>query len=293
MVKTTSPRELAARVLYRVDNDRAFASAALEAELSRAVQLDARDRGLATELVYGTLRVMPWLEEAIARFAPRGIDKLDALVRVHLLVAVYQLNFMRVPAFAAVNEAVQAVRDSRGPGLAAFANAVLRKVADRVRQHGESDREEAVLASTPAWLVDALGQALSPEGARAFLRFGTEPPAVALRVRHASERDTWIDALRQAAPAARFEAGAVSPLAILARGAGKPQRLPGSQEGIVVHPGRGIAARRARRRCAGRRSDPRCVRGARQQDGGSGARRGGFRRGRRRRLDAVEARPPA
>ncbi len=231
MVNTTSPRELAARVLYRVGKDQAFASAALEAELSRAVQLDARDRALATELVYGTLRVMHWLEEAIARFAPRGIDKLDAVVRAHLLVAAYQLNFMRVPAFAAVNEAVQAVRVSRGPGLAAFANAVLRKVADRVRQHGEGDREEAVLASTPGWLIDALGNALSPEGARAFLRFGTEPPPVALRVRYASERDTWIEKLRQAAPAARFDAGAVSPLAILARGAGKPQRLPGSREG--------------------------------------------------------------
>ncbi len=48
-------------VLARVEKEGAFASAALEAELERAVQLDARDRALATELVYGSLRVLPWL----------------------------------------------------------------------------------------------------------------------------------------------------------------------------------------------------------------------------------------
>ena len=50
-------RTVAAEVLVRVERDAAFAAAALEAELERAVQLDPRDRGLATELTYGTLRV--------------------------------------------------------------------------------------------------------------------------------------------------------------------------------------------------------------------------------------------
>jgi 16S rRNA (cytosine967-C5)-methyltransferase len=47
----------------------------------------------------------------------------------------------------------------------------------------------------------------------------------------ASERDAWLETLRRAAPAATFEAGLASPLAILARGAGKPQSLPGWSEG--------------------------------------------------------------
>jgi 16S rRNA (cytosine967-C5)-methyltransferase len=60
-------RDVAARVLVRVEKDHAFAAAALEAELARAGDLDARDRALATELVYGTLRVAPWLEAQIAQ----------------------------------------------------------------------------------------------------------------------------------------------------------------------------------------------------------------------------------
>jgi len=223
-------RDLAARVVARVEKDGAFASAVLDSELSRAAQLDARDRALATELVYGTLRVWPWLLDQIAHFAPRGLDNLDAIVRAHLVVAGYQLQFTRVPAFAAVNEAVGSIRASRGPRVGAFANAILRRFAeDAVERPVGID--EAVLASTPRWLCEALGRALSPEGARSFLACGTEPPAVALRVEHASERDPWISQLRASAPDATFEPGRVSPLAILARGAGKPQTLPGWAEG--------------------------------------------------------------
>jgi len=227
----TTARVSAARVIERVEKERAFASAVLEAELSRHVQLSARDRALATELVYGSLRVLPWLTSELGRFAPRGVSDLDACVRAHLVVAAYQLLFTRVPPFAAVSEAVSAVRAARGPRLASFANAVLRKVATRAREMGEHDRASAIFASAPPWLSAALEGALTAEGSRAFLASGIEPPAVALRVEAAQDRDAWIERLRAVAPDARIEPGSVSPLAILARGAGKPQRLPGWTEG--------------------------------------------------------------
>jgi 16S rRNA (cytosine967-C5)-methyltransferase len=227
----TGARDVAARVLVRVSKDRAFASAALEAEITRAVQLDPRDRALATELVYGSLRALPWLMKEVEQFAPRGIASVDARVRAHLTLAAYQLFFTRVPAFAAVSEAVAAVKSERGPRMGAFANAVLRKVAARAGTISPAERDEAILVSTPEWLRQGLERALTPAGALAFLRAGAEPPAVALRVELASERDAWLETLRRAAPAATFEAGLASPLAILARGAGKPQSLPGWSEG--------------------------------------------------------------
>ena len=224
-------RDVAALVLARVDKGGAFAAAALDAELARAAQLDARERAFATELVYGSLRALPWLRSEIARFAPRGIDGLDAQVRGHLVVAAYQIYFTRVPPFAAVSEAVEAVRVGRGARVGAFANAVLRKLAARAGAIDDSDRQEAIVASTPAWLRDALERALGAVQAHEFLRCGTEPPAVALRVEHAEQRNAWVERLRAAVPEATFEPGPVSPLAILARGAGKPQRLPGWDEG--------------------------------------------------------------
>ena len=227
----TDARDVAARVLVRVAKDRAFASATLEAELARAVQLEPRDRALATELVYGSLRVEPWLLKEVGQFAPRGLDSVDARVRALLVIAAYQLFFMRVPAFAAVSEAVMAVKRERGPRMGAFANAVLRKVATRAETIEPAERDEAIVVSTPAWLREGLERALTAEGALAFLKAGIESPAVALRVEVAAERDAWIERLRAAAPEASFEAGHVSPRAILARGAGKPQSLPGWSDG--------------------------------------------------------------
>jgi 16S rRNA (cytosine967-C5)-methyltransferase len=248
------PREVAARVLVRVEKERAFAAAALEAELVRAADLEARDRALATELVYGTLRVSPWLEAQIAPHAPRGTAKLDAFVRACLTLAAYQLYFMRVPAFAAVNEAVGAIREVRGPRVGAFANAVLRKLAAQAAEARAGEGAEARLLgdatvdSTPAWLREALERSLGPEGARSFLLCSVDAPAVALRVEgaieRAAERDAWVERLRAAAPDAAIEPGRASPLAILVRGAGKPQKLPGYADGAwsVQEEGSQVAA---------------------------------------------------
>jgi 16S rRNA (cytosine967-C5)-methyltransferase len=237
-VKPPTARQVAALVLGRVDKDAAFAAAALDAELGRAVQLDARDRAFATELVYGTLRVQPWLDAEIARCAPRGIGGLDAETRFQLELAAYQLFFLsRVPAFAAVNEAVEHVRIKRGVKVSRFANAVLRKLAGRAEHMSEDELArlpaQAGWESTPEWLKSALSRAVGEEGARSFLsplaRDGSVP--VGIRVERAEEREGWLHKLREAAPAASFEPGRVSPLAILARGAGRPRALPGYDEG--------------------------------------------------------------
>ncbi len=243
-------RDVAARVVARVVEEQSFAAAALEAELGRAMQLEPRDRALATELVYGTLRVMPWLLAEIGRHAARGVGSIEERVRAPMVVAAYQLWFTRVPAFAAVSEAVETVRRMRGPRVAAFANAVLRKVSQRAEKEraGAKDpdamRETAIVESIPAWLRAALARAMPESDARAFLAMGTEPPPVALRVERAGERDAWIAKLRAAVPGATFEPGRMSPLAILARGAGRPQSLPGWSEGAwtVQEEGAQVAA---------------------------------------------------
>lgn len=221
----------------RVIKDGAFAAAALESELSRAVQIDARDRALATELVYGTLRTLPWLEDEVGRHAARGAGSMDPRTKVELCLAAYQLFFLeRVPAFAAVSETVSAVRRVKGDKVASFANAVLRKVAagaELVRARAV-DREvrlaEAVFASLAPWLRGALGRALG-EDLRPFVMSGRATPPIALRVEDPSQRAAWVARLVSAVNGASFEEGKVSPRAILVRGAGKPQSMPGYAEG--------------------------------------------------------------
>ncbi|WP_437621404.1 RsmB/NOP family class I SAM-dependent RNA methyltransferase [Sorangium sp. So ce1151] len=226
--RESAPRAVAARVLARVWGSDAFASAALDAELRRAQALDPRDAGLATELVYGVLRVQVALEARIAEFAAKGRWTTDPLVRAHVLMGAYSLCFLdRVPAFAAVSEAVDGAQAAGGPRVGAFANAVLRKLAAAVESSGRPPLAGAVVASAPGWLRGALRRSLGRAAAEAFLSAGPVPPPTGLCLGPGEDRDAWLEALRGAAPAGSFEAGRVSPRAIVARGAGDLRRLPG------------------------------------------------------------------
>lgn len=206
-------RELAARVIERVDRDAAFAAATLDAELKRYPQLDPRDRALATELTYGTLRVRRKLTEELQKLAPRGLPK-DTLVQAHLLLAAYQLRFTRVPSFAAVDEAVTAIRGARGPALGGFANALLRKfAAAKVDEHEPASQD---------WLLQKLIASVGADEAEQLVS-GAAP--LTLRQVGNGPLPDWFAA---AAP------GRVVPSARRVQALGDPRQLAGYSEGNFV-----------------------------------------------------------
>ncbi len=213
-----SARSVAAHVLGRVHTDKAFASAALDAELSRYAQLDARERGLATELVYGVLRCESALEARLSRHAPKGIK--DHETRLHLLVAAYQLLLLdRVPAFAAVDAAVSLVRKHRGERVAAFANAVLRKLA----ASGEKlELDAALRESTQPWLWQRLVEAVGEGEALALLGGGDIAPSIGIRLVAGREAPEW---------ASEAQPGRVSPRARRIERRGDPKQLAGYADG--------------------------------------------------------------
>jgi 16S rRNA (cytosine967-C5)-methyltransferase len=155
LARGVGPRELARRVVARVGTEGAWATLALAGELEHSA-LDERDRRFATELVYGTLRQQLRLERALSIHA--DLSRSRPPVRAALLVGAYQVLFLRVPAHAAVDDAVAAVRDRFGAKLGGFVNAVLRKLATA----GEPPLPSAPMArlaieySLPAWLVAEL-----------------------------------------------------------------------------------------------------------------------------------------
>jgi 16S rRNA (cytosine967-C5)-methyltransferase len=227
--RVSDARALAAHVLLRVSEDGAYASRALDAELARA-RLDPRDAALATEIVYGALRVLPRLDAAYGAHLRRGADTLEPLVRAALRVASYQLlHLERVPPHAVVDAAVGFVVHERGRALAGLVNAVLRKVA---AQRPAEPRPPAAIVA-PAWLSVAFVEALGAARADAFLAARTLPPPIVLRVEDDAPdaRESLAAALRTARPGLDVRAGAVSSRALLVRGAGDPRRLPGYAEG--------------------------------------------------------------
>lgn len=127
-----------------------------------ACGLDARDRGLVTQLVYGTCRMRracDWLADRHVR------GRTDPEVRAALRLGAYQLVFLRTPAHAAVAATVEEVR---GPGRGVV-NAVLRKVAHDVEAGPLRWPDPATELSYPDWIVARLARDLGPEQARAAL----------------------------------------------------------------------------------------------------------------------------
>ncbi len=229
-------RNIAAEVLARVERDNAFAAAVLDHELKRAVQLSPRDRALATELLYGTLRLKPLLEKSIEAVTPRGIQALDARTRSLLLVAAYQIHYTRIPAFAAVSEAVEAIRTTKGRAVGGFANGALRQLAQQAEAAPLPRPPLAYKEATAPWLRRALERSIGEDATDALLTAGPVPPPINLRVRNGgagleATRDAWIPRLREAAPQAKIEIGAHAPGAIRVRSAGDPHQLPGYAEG--------------------------------------------------------------
>ena len=187
MTAPSPAREAAARVLERVLVDGAYADLALDGELGRR-RLSPRDVALATELVYGTLRWQRYLDWILAPHSRRSLESLHPGPRVLLRMTAYQIVFLdRVPAFAAVNDAVTLARDARAPGAAGYVNALLRSFARR----GAAEREPpppadavealALRCSFPTWLCARWIARYGAAEAEALMRASNERPPLTLR----------------------------------------------------------------------------------------------------------------
>lgn len=217
-----TPRALARRVLDRIDRDAAWATPALDGELARA-GLDDRDRRLCSELVYGVLRHRLRLDRALAAHA--DLSRTPPRVITALRIAAYQLLLLdRVPAYAAVDDAVAAARACGGAKLAGFANAVLRKLG-RSGEPTWPDDPRARLEvefSLPRWIADELAATTAdpaqPEAGLAELalraaNFATSAPLIARANRRRTSRAELM---------AQFAATGVTTRAVDLPGAGSP-----------------------------------------------------------------------
>jgi 16S rRNA (cytosine967-C5)-methyltransferase len=176
-MKLAVARQAAFAALLAVDRG-AWSAEALAA---KSGQLDSRDAGLASDIVFGTLRRRGELDALIAKYSNRAVDKLDPTVRLALEIGLYQLWFLdRVPSHAAVNDSVELARRAGKTSAASFVNAILRRA---IREPVEVPEA----ASTPAWLLDrwiaqygrdvALGIAqASLHPPERFIRVGDKPP---------------------------------------------------------------------------------------------------------------------
>ena len=151
-----------------------------EALASKSAQLDSRDAGLASDIVFGTLRHRGEIDALIAKYSKRPAAKLDDAVRIAIQMALYQIRFLdRVPSHAAVNDSVELARRAGKSSAAAFVNAVLRRALREPADVPET-------ASTPAWLLDRWISHFGEQAALRIARAGLAPPERFIRVGNAT-----------------------------------------------------------------------------------------------------------
>ncbi|MEO6773568.1 MAG: 16S rRNA (cytosine(967)-C(5))-methyltransferase RsmB [Kofleriaceae bacterium] len=227
-------RELARRVLERIERDQAWATPALDGELARA-NLDDRDRRLASELVYGVLRHRARLDRMLAAHA--DLKRTPLRVVIALRVAAYQLRFLdRVPPYAVVDDAVGAARASGGAKLAGFANAVLRKVASAPEPAFRDLGDEY---SLPAWILTEL-RAASPDPAAHAAALAASAPLVGRANCRRTTREAVIELLTTAGVTAHaVDVAPGTPQAFAIDNLGDPARSPSFTAGqwTVQDPG--------------------------------------------------------
>lgn len=181
----------------------------------RAARLDPRDRALATELAYGTLKMRRSLAWSVSRCLDRPLASLDPVLQWVLLLGSYQLLCAtRIPAHSAVDESVKLARARGHAGTAALANAVLRRLS---RESPRPPRPAPPLdaaaladyASLPDWIAASL-----------IGRFGDRALEIADGVNAAPRRAMWVNR------------GATSPAELSARLAAAGARVQPARYGL-------------------------------------------------------------
>jgi 16S rRNA (cytosine967-C5)-methyltransferase len=157
-------RQIAFDILRKV-HDGGYASDLL---LQRSAQLDSRDAGLASEIVFGCLRYQAQLDYLIARRVPRA-PAIEVLIALRM--GIYQLRYLdRIPPHAAVGESVELVKRAHKAPAAGLVNAILRKT-DRTPVPWP---DRATELSMPPWLLEKwdrqFGRDTANQIAAAFLQ---------------------------------------------------------------------------------------------------------------------------
>jgi 16S rRNA (cytosine967-C5)-methyltransferase len=226
--KPQGAREVAMNVLHNVDVNGAYSGLELNQALLSS-GLSRPDAGLATELVYGTIQRLNTIDYNLASRVKGWPGKVEPWVRSLLRMSYYQLRWLtRVPAHAAVDEAVRIAKKRGHAGIAGLVNGVLRGL---IRDGVETPLPEKLSAverislihSHPLWLVERWATQFGLQVTEEICAANNEHP-------HASARINSMRTQRQQLLAAMTEAGLdVTPSLLVSTG------IIASKAGNLVH----------------------------------------------------------
>ncbi|CSC46577.1 sun protein [Vibrio cholerae] len=147
-------------------------------------QIRPRDHALLQEICYGVLRQLPRLESISQALMEKPLKGKQRVFHFLILVGLYQLSFMRIPAHAAVGETVEGAQDLKGPRLRGLINAVLRNYQrDQEGLDAQATSHDAGRYGHPGWLLKLLKESY-PEQWQQIVEANNSKAPMWLRVNH-------------------------------------------------------------------------------------------------------------
>ncbi|EPD52843.1 ribosomal RNA small subunit methyltransferase B [Paenisporosarcina sp. HGH0030] len=176
-------RDAALSILMAIEKNQAYSNLLLHQTIEK-YDIEPKDRGLLTEITYGTLQHKMTLDYYLQPFIK---GKLDDWVRQLLRLSLYQIHYLdRIPNHAAVNEAVEIAKKRSHKGTAGLVNGILRGI---LRQGVRSTEDIAdpierlsIEASHPLWLIERWVKQFGFEQAETMAFENNIPPAHTVRV---------------------------------------------------------------------------------------------------------------
>lgn len=223
-------RMAAARAVTQVLVDGRSLSTVLPTLLGQVAE---SDRGLLQELVYGVLRRRWRLEALLEQLLKKPLKEREFELKALLLVGLYQLMELSIPAHAAVNETVKVVKDLKKEWARGLVNGVLRnyqRSAERLLAGIDADPQARY--DHPDWLIERIGHDW-PEWQEAILQANNERAPMTLRVDLTrGSRDDYLQVLDAEGIGAQADAQVESAVVL---GDPVPVRaLPGFDTGAVT-----------------------------------------------------------
>ncbi|HIK37696.1 MAG: 16S rRNA (cytosine(967)-C(5))-methyltransferase [Geminocystis sp.] len=185
---TSNPRQVAFLALQEFYQHHAYGDVALERILQN-YPTEAKDRHLASELVYGILRRKRTLDSLINQLGTKKASSQPLPLRIILQIGLYQLRYLeKIPPFAAVDTSVELAKANGLGKLAPVVNAILRNYIRK-----SSTQEPLVLPtdriahlgvkySFPDWIVSLFQKQFGGSLTEELLQWFNQTPTIDIRV---------------------------------------------------------------------------------------------------------------
>lgn len=181
-------RELALIILYKIDKEQAYSNIVLNEEIKQNRQnLNEKDIGLISEIVYGVTTWRLTLDEIIKKYSKIKLKKISPWILNILRMGIYQIIFLdKIPKSAAVNESVNLAKRYGHASSSNFVNAILRKVEktdfEELFQIENNIERISKTTSMPEWIIKELLKNNNIEEVEQICKNSNLKPQVTIRI---------------------------------------------------------------------------------------------------------------